>query len=122
LVCDENIDDEVFQFLKSEGFDVVWSKDLVGVGAKDSAILKAAFINSQLVLTHDRDFGALAFASKNPFFAIMYLRPGHLTAAFTIESIRTLLLRDPEFTPPFVVVCERVRDEITLRIRQPITW
>jgi predicted nuclease of predicted toxin-antitoxin system len=103
----------------SEGFDVVFAVNELR-GASDSQILESSFAQRRIVLTHDRDFGALVITSKQRFVGVLFLRPGHIKPSFTIESLRSLLARNPELIPPFIIVVERTRSEIHVRIRQPI--
>jgi hypothetical protein len=71
-----------------------------------------------LFLTHDSDCGTLAVAAGQPVRGIVYLRPGHIQAQFTIASLGAILAADLELTPPFILVAVRRRDIVTIRVRQ----
>ena len=120
LLADENLDADVIEFLRSQAFDVVKSVDLLPAGSADVLVLQASFGQRRVVVTHDRDFGSLAIASKQQFLGIVFLRPGHIRPSFTIESLRTLLARGLELNPPFIIVAEHLGEEVHIRIRQPI--
>jgi hypothetical protein len=64
------------------------------------------------VLTHDRDFGTLAIHAGEPYFGIVYLRPGHISAEFTWRTIAAIESTVESVEPPFIVVAER-RGDIT---------
>jgi predicted nuclease of predicted toxin-antitoxin system len=70
LLADENIDRQVGGFLRSEGFDVVYAAD-GRRGESDTQLLETAFKQRRIVVTHERDFGALVIASKQPFFIVL---------------------------------------------------
>jgi len=46
--------------------------------------------------------GTPAITAGQPIFGIIYLRPGHIRADFTIATVRELMLADVEITPPFI--------------------
>ena len=70
-----------------------------------------------MVLTHDSDFGGMAvFGAK--FIGIIYLRPGHIQADFTIKTLEAIRSKAPEVTPPFILVAERTGDTVKIRVRQ----
>ena len=77
-----------------------------------------ALEQKRVVVSHDPDFGELAVARGEATIGIVYIRPGHIVAEFTIGTVRTLLARDPEVTPPFVVVAERSKNRVKIRVRQ----
>ncbi len=120
LRVDENIEPAVIHFLRQEGFDVVESVKALQSGASDVEVLDAAYLQGRAVVTHDRDFGGLALAAKRPFVGILFLRPGHIRASFTIESLQTLLYRNLDLLPPFVIVVERSGVDVHIRVRQQI--
>lgn len=60
IVADENISNTVIQKLRQKGHDVISIKETKSA-ATDPNILKQAQQEKRLVLTHDKDFGELAF-------------------------------------------------------------
>jgi predicted nuclease of predicted toxin-antitoxin system len=118
LLTDENIDPDVVAHLRHVRFDVV---DVVESGLQSSAdadLLRLAAAQGRVVVTHDADFGTLAVLQRQPLVGLCYLRPGHIDAQFTIDTIESLLTTDPDLTPPFVLVAKRSGSRVTIRIRQ----
>ena len=60
IIANENIAGSVIQNLRLRGHDVVSVKETMR-GAKDVDILSCAQTEQRLVITHDQDFGELAF-------------------------------------------------------------
>jgi len=71
-----------------------------------------------MILTHDRDFGALALAAQEPVVGIVYIRPGHLSPSYTSSMLRAVLRQEIDLSPPFVLVVVREGDEVRIRVRQ----
>jgi predicted nuclease of predicted toxin-antitoxin system len=60
LIANENIMATVVGELRSRGHDVLWVKESLPK-AEDDVILATAQTEHRVVLTHDKDFGELAF-------------------------------------------------------------
>jgi predicted nuclease of predicted toxin-antitoxin system len=60
IIANENIIATVVSELRSRGHDVNWVKESMPQ-AKDEVILATAQAEHRVVLTHDKDFGELAF-------------------------------------------------------------
>ncbi|MFY7998653.1 MAG: DUF5615 family PIN-like protein [Candidatus Kapaibacteriota bacterium] len=120
ILADENIQSEVIEFLRLEGFDVLAAKEALPEGTSDAEILRQAFEERRIVLTHDRDFSTLAIAGQQRTFAILYVRPGHIQSAFTIETLRSFLAlpEDTALEPPYIIVVERAGDTLKIRVRR----
>jgi hypothetical protein len=52
------------------------------------------------------------------FVGIIYLRPGHIRADFTIKTLEAIRDNAPEVTPPFILVAERTGNTVRIRVRQ----
>jgi hypothetical protein len=52
------------------------------------------------------------------FIGIIYLRPGHIKADFTIKTLEAVRDNAPEVTSPFILVAERTGDTVKIRVRQ----
>jgi predicted nuclease of predicted toxin-antitoxin system len=117
LLTDENLHGEVTQWLAAEGFDVLTVEAAGLEGATDQALVRRAARDQRVIVTHDADFGTLAILQHEPIVGIVYLRPGHIDARFTIETLSTLLHADPDVTPPFVVVARRSGNDVSMRVR-----
>jgi predicted nuclease of predicted toxin-antitoxin system len=117
VLADENVHPAVLAALRGLGFDAISSAAVGLMGADDRAVLRYAFSQQRLVLTHDADFGKLAVADREPLIGIVYLRPGHIDPAFTMAGLRTLLAKELEIVPPFIVVVRRTKDRVQIRLR-----
>ena len=117
FVTDENIHPDVVGALRRNGHDVLDVKESGFVGASDLVILRIALEGNRIVLTHDSDFGRLAIANSEPILGILYLRPGHIEPAFTLETLEAVFSEVDEVASPFIIVAERVGDRIKIRIR-----
>jgi predicted nuclease of predicted toxin-antitoxin system len=117
LLADENIHPDVITFLRQRGQDVVDVFQRGLSGSPDEAVLAAAVAESRVIITHDRDFGRLAILANQSVFGIVYFRPGHIDAQFTIETISTLDLQAIELSPPFILVAERRGPHVRFRRR-----
>ncbi len=60
IIANENVSATVIRELRSRGHDVVSVKESMR-SAPDHAVLRRAVEEDRLVITHDKDFGALAF-------------------------------------------------------------
>ncbi len=60
IVANENVTRTVIESLRAQGHDVLSVKESLR-GAQDDAILAQAQSEKRIVVTHDKDFGELAF-------------------------------------------------------------
>jgi predicted nuclease of predicted toxin-antitoxin system len=97
LLTDENIDPAIVAFLRSVGFNVTDVVELGWQGKSDAVILDAAFSDQRVVVTHDADFGRLAILARQSLIGIIYLRPGHFDATFTVNTLRGLFAASHSF-------------------------
>ena len=117
LLADENIHPDVIAFLREAGLDVESVSEQEKFGFPDTKVLDQATESNRVVLTHDSDFGGLVlFGAK--FVGVIYLRPGHIRADFTIKTPEAIHDNAPQVTPPFILVAERTGDTVKIRIRQ----
>jgi predicted nuclease of predicted toxin-antitoxin system len=65
FIANENITATVVRELRRRGHDVLWVKEAMPKSA-DDAILAKAQSDERVVLTHDKDFGELAFRHGLP--------------------------------------------------------
>ena len=117
LLADENIHPEVIRSLIQEGNDVTSVIEEGLVGQADTVILRRAHAQHRAVVTHDGDFGTLATRRGEPFTGIIYLRPGHISAAFVLGILKAIASTTTEVEPPFIVVAERRGEMVKVRIR-----
>ena len=117
LLADENVNPEVIEFLRKAGLNVSSVAEQRNFGLSDTEVLLQATEVGRVVLTHDSDFGGLALMGAK-FVGIIYLRPGHIRANFTIQTLEAIRDNAPEVTPPFILVAERTGDIVKIRVRQ----
>ena len=118
LLADENIHPDVISYLRQQECDIrsIVEDDLVG--QSDRTVLRAAFADGRVVLTHDSDFGTLVITQDEPFVGIIYLRPGHIRAEFTIQTLRTIDAQLVDVQSPFIIVTEQKDQSVQIRTRQ----
>lgn len=117
LLADENINLRVVKHLRECGFDVLEIKETPHVAQPDVGLLRIALAQNRVIITHDRDFGRLAVAAMEPMVGILYLRPGHKDASFTIETLNAVLGSELDVTPPFILVAVRTQSGVSIRLR-----
>lgn len=118
ILADENIQFEVVSWCRVSGLDIVSAADRGLSGRPDEEVLAIAVAEGRVVLTHDADFGTLAIAGRKPIVGVVYVRPGHIDADFTIETLRAVLAQAFDVHPPFIIVAQRSGKVATLRVRQ----
>ena len=117
LLTDENIHPDVIAFLRQQGKDIQTTGEQALNGQSDAVLLDYAHRSERAILTHDSDFGNLAIVQGKPFTGIIYLRPGHIRAEFTIETLKTIATSSIEVQPPFILVAKRSGQMVQIRIR-----
>lgn len=117
-LLDENVHDAILKYLEAQGSEVIGVRRDGLIGATDADLLETARREERVVLTHDRDFGRLAFARGSDFYGIVYLRPGHHRPEFALSLLDAAFSLDADLEPPFVIVVQRREDDIRIRIRQ----
>lgn len=119
LLTDENIHPGVVEFLRGEGFGVRDVKEDGLFGTPDDTLLRLANDERRVIVTHDRDFGKLAVATLEPYFGIIFLRPGHTDAEFSVCTLRAVLNADWDLEPPFILVAQHTGEDVAIRVRRP---
>lgn len=117
LLTDENVDPEVVAWLRGAGFDVCDVCENSWQGSLDIDLLRRAVAENRAVVTHDADFGTLAVYQGEPIVGLIYLRPGHIDAQFTIGTIEAILSADPDVSPPFLLIAKRTDRGVAIRVR-----
>lgn len=117
LLTDENLDPDVVAHLRQVGFDVVDVVESNLQGSADVDLMRLAYAQGRVIVTHDADFGTLAIHQNEPLVGIFYLRPGHIDAQFTIALLTAVLSNDPDVSAPFVLVAKRTANTVTIRVR-----
>ena len=117
LLTDENIDREVVAYLRARGFDVRDVCEDGLQGSADIALLRQLVAEHRVIVTHDSDFGTLAIHAGEPIVGVVFLRPGHIDPAFTVETIKAVLDKNIEVAPPFLLVARHSGLYVTVRYR-----
>ncbi len=107
LLTDENIAPDVVEGLRARGCDLRTAGEERLTGRPDVEVLERATRQGRVVVTHDLAFGRAAIRTGTPFVGIIYLRPGHISAAFVLEVIDAVRDSSVDVQPPFVAVAER---------------
>ena len=117
FLADENIHPALVAYLRENGLDVRTVSQLNLAGASDIRIINEAYNTDRIILTHDSDFGTLAVIGNHAFKGIIYIRPGHITGDFSIETIKSLFSQNLDFTERTIIIAQRQNDEVKIRIR-----
>lgn len=117
FLTDENIDYELVAFLRTQGFDVFDMKEERLFRLSDRSILELALAEQRAVISEDSDFGTLIFRDNVPFYGVFYLRPGHESPAFHIETFKNILASNLDFHIPFILVAENTGELVRIRLR-----
>ena len=122
LISDENIGPSVVAGLRARGCDLRTAGEEQLIGRPDVAVLERATSQGRVVITHDLAFGRSAIRTGTPFVGIIYLRPGHISAAFVLGVIDALRTSTVEVRPPFIAVAVRQGSTIRVRARTAPPW
>jgi predicted nuclease of predicted toxin-antitoxin system len=116
LLLDQNLHPEALAWLRQQGADVLGASELELGEASDETLLRAATERGRAVLTHDRDFGALAFVMSVPMVGVALLRPG-MDGARVVGALSALYGMDLDVEPPFFLVATAAPDGLHVRVR-----
>lgn len=120
LLTDENVHPEVAAALRRQGKDVVTTVELGLGGRPDTVVLTRAVTERRVVLTHDSDFGLLAVNAGQPLVGLIYLRPGHIRVAYTLQSIAAIETVVSAVDVGFIIVAEHRAGQVRVRLRASI--
>jgi predicted nuclease of predicted toxin-antitoxin system len=110
IIANENIMATVVSELRGRGHDVLSVKESM-TSAKDEIILAKAQAEDRLVLTHDKDFGELAFRFGLPSTSgVLLIRLSGSGRQIDIEQVLKVIESRADWTGHFSVVSRgRVR-------------
>lgn len=83
----------------------------------DRAILELALTEQRVVISEDSDFGTLIFRDNLPFYGVIYLRPGHESPEFHVETFAGILNSNVDCSIPFILVAENTGEYVRIRLR-----
>jgi predicted nuclease of predicted toxin-antitoxin system len=112
LLANENVSARVIQALRQRGHDVLSAKESMR-GESDSAVLQLARREGRLVVTHDKDFGELAFRNHLPAeCGILLLRLSGADPASDNRRVLEAIESRQDWAGHFAVVTD---DQIRIR-------
>lgn len=104
FLADESCDFAVVRALRGAGHDVVAVGD-VKPGAPDEAVISLAVRESRILLTEDKDFGQLVFASAVESAGVVFIRfPARARQAMTRTVAKLVEASAEKIAGRFVVV------------------
>lgn len=107
FLLDENAEYRLAIFLRAHGHDVTSVARDYAQGMSDRDILGIAYREQRIVITNDRDFGALVFRQALPHAGVIFFRLG-LADVFVKRSwLAHLIEHYPEELHHFIVVTDR---------------
>lgn len=112
LCANENLPGDCVAALRAAGHDVLWIRETMP-GAADDVVLARALAEARLLLTFDKDFGALVF--KRGMVAstgVVLFRISQPSAAAVASAVTRVLTSRSDWSGHFSVV-----DERTVRMR-----
>jgi hypothetical protein len=80
------------------------------LGRADGEILQHATALHRVVVTHDLAFGRIEIRGGELFVGTIYLRPGHISAAFVLGMIDALRESSIDVHPPDEMLSITIRD------------
>ncbi|CAN5638629.1 hypothetical protein BH11PLA2_BH11PLA2_17960 [soil metagenome] len=107
LFTDQNVHADLVEFLRNEGFNVIDVSESGLSGEHDLVLFRRAAAMGRVIITHDVDFGQIAFQGVEPFIGIVQMRPGHLLPDLNIDALRQLLAKELEVQTSFLVLVKR---------------
>ena len=106
LFADESIESEVVQRLRQEHHEVLHVQE-IKPGLLDEDVLARARAAQAVLLTHDKDFGALVFQKKYLSTGVILCRLQDLKAARKADLIAEMIRTYPNDLPgAFTVITE----------------
>jgi predicted nuclease of predicted toxin-antitoxin system len=117
ILADENIHPEIVAWLRARGSDVLEVHESKLGGSEDLVLMRLAYVQGRIILTHDSDFGALSIARLEPLIGLVFLRPGHIDPGFTVFTLEAVFNLNLDLRPPFLLVAKRTGDNVKVRVR-----
>jgi predicted nuclease of predicted toxin-antitoxin system len=119
ILADENLHRKFVAWLREQGYDVKFVREEPDlIGSKDRDLIPIAYEESRIIITQDNDFGQIVFTSEVDFIGIIYLRPGHFPGERHIQTFKSVIDQNYDFTPRFILTAENKVDSVKIRIRQ----
>jgi predicted nuclease of predicted toxin-antitoxin system len=104
FLADESCDFGIVRALREKGFDVVALSEIAR-HTVDSEVIAQASLENRILLTEDKDFGQLVFASRADSAGVILIRfPGNARKTLQETVVRLILERGDEIRNAFVVL------------------
>jgi predicted nuclease of predicted toxin-antitoxin system len=104
FLADESCDACIIRMLRSDGHEVMAISD-THQGANDSAVIGLALGMSRVLITEDKDFGQLVYASGHAHCGVIFLRYPFQLRRHMAEKLASLVRnRGGTLTRSFTVV------------------
>jgi predicted nuclease of predicted toxin-antitoxin system len=110
FLANENVPAAAVAAARSAGHDLAWIAEIIP-GADDEDVLALSFSESRILVTFDKDFGKLAYATgRKGTCGVILLRPRLRSPDYLSRFINNVLSQTIDWTGHFSVVQEnRVR-------------
>ncbi len=95
FLADESCDANITRALRNAGHDILDVAD-VAPRAEDSMVIALAVKESRMLLTEDKDFGQLVFASGSPTNGVVLFRYPHQARSRVIHTFVDLVKKKGE--------------------------
>ena len=87
FLVDENIQDSMVTWLRSQGHDVLLASDRRAV-AEDDLWLAVGVAEERLILTSDKDFGELIYSRELGSYGVVLLRIFDISSRLRLERLK----------------------------------
>ena len=112
FLADENVEKVVVDWLRGEGFDVLYIAE-ISPSVNDEEIIRLSYDEQRVIITNDKGFGELIFYRKEPVIGLILIRAKDESAANKVELIREVIGKlGDRMMRHFIVV-----NEIGIRIK-----
>jgi predicted nuclease of predicted toxin-antitoxin system len=107
FLADVNIEKDVVDFLKKQGFDVLWIPDY-DCRLEDDDLLELANKEKRILITNDTDFGEIVFLQKKISKGIVLIRVKGQEVHIKLRVLRKLIkFHSDKLKNSFIVVSDR---------------
>lgn len=112
FLADVNIEKDLVDFLKKQGYDVLWIPDY-DCRLKDDELLKLANKENRIIITNDTDFGEIVFLQKKVSAGIILIRVKGQKVNKKLHALKKLI----KFYSDKIEYCFVVISDKRIRIR-----
>jgi predicted nuclease of predicted toxin-antitoxin system len=107
FLADVNIENDLVDFLKKQGYDVLWIPDY-DCRLKDDELLELANDSDRILITNDTDFGELVFLQRKISTGIILIRVKEQDIHKKLRALKKLLkFHSNKIKHSFIVISDR---------------